>query len=63
MSAKKMTVVDVRSREEYASGHVVDSLNIPLNELPANIDKLKAIDGDIVLCCASGCLLYTSRCV
>lgn len=54
MSAKKMTVVDVRSREEYASGHVVDSLNIPLNELPANIDKLKAIDGDIVLCCASG---------
>lgn len=54
MSAKKMTVVDVRSREEYASGHVVDSLNIPLNELPANIDKLKSIDGDIVLCCASG---------
>ncbi|HLO71707.1 MAG TPA: rhodanese-like domain-containing protein [Flavipsychrobacter sp.] len=54
MSAKKMTVVDVRSREEYASGHVVDSLNIPVNELQNNIEKLKEIEGDIVLCCASG---------
>lgn len=47
-------MVDVRSRDEYASGHVVDSLNIPLNELPANISRLKATDGSIVVCCASG---------
>lgn len=54
MSVKKLTVVDVRSRDEYASGHVVDSLNIPLNELPANINRLKETDGSIVVCCASG---------
>ncbi|OSZ81959.1 hypothetical protein CAP35_01415 [Chitinophagaceae bacterium IBVUCB1] len=49
-----MTVIDVRTREEYAGGHVADSLNIPLNELPGKIDELKAVNGDIVLCCASG---------
>ncbi len=54
MHLTKTTVIDVRSREEYASGHVVDSLNIPLNELPAKIEELKTIDGSIVLCCASG---------
>jgi rhodanese-related sulfurtransferase len=54
MNNKTITVVDVRTPQEYAGGHVVDSLNIPLNELPANIDKLKSIDGSIILCCASG---------
>lgn len=54
MSNKTVTVVDVRSPQEYAGGHVADSLNIPLGELPANIDKLKSIDGTIILCCASG---------
>lgn len=54
MPLTKTTVIDVRSREEYASGHVVDSLNIPLSELPAKIEELKTINGSIVLCCASG---------
>lgn len=54
MTNKNIVVVDVRTPQEYAGGHVADSLNIPLNELPANIDKLKNIDGSILLCCASG---------
>lgn len=49
-----MKVVDVRSRLEYASGHVNGSVNIPVNELAAHLDELKAIDGTILLCCASG---------
>lgn len=28
-------VIDVRSREEYAEGHIPGSTNVPLNELPA----------------------------
>ena len=47
-------VIDVRTREEFQGGHVAGSKNIPLSELEKNIDKIKAMDKPIVLCCASG---------
>ena len=34
-------IIDVRSRGEYASGHVVGSVNIPLNELSSSKNKIK----------------------
>lgn len=46
-------IVDVRTRGEYASGHVKGSINIPLNELSSGIKKLKK-DKPIITCCASG---------
>jgi len=46
-------IVDVRTRGEYASGHIQGSINIPLNELPSQIKKLKK-DSVIITCCASG---------
>lgn len=46
-------IIDVRTRGEYASGHVKGSINIPLNELASNIKKLKK-DKPIITCCASG---------
>lgn len=49
-----IAVVDVRTPMEYSSGHVVGSINIPLNELPHRMDELKGIEKPIVLCCASG---------
>lgn len=48
------TIVDVRTPEEFAGGHVAGSKNIPLHEVQARIDELKNIEGNIVLCCASG---------
>ena len=48
------TIIDVRTPEEFIGGNVVGSKNIPLNELPARVKELKNINGDIVLCCASG---------
>ena len=54
INAANTTIVDVRTREEFAGGHVAGSKNIPLNEVQARIDELKGIDGNIVLCCASG---------
>ena len=30
---KKGTIVDVRTPDEFRGGHVVDSINIPLQEL------------------------------
>lgn len=46
-------VVDVRSREEFTSGHLKGSINIPLPELGRSLNKIKK-DKPVVVCCASG---------
>ena len=46
-------IIDVRSEGEYASGHIKNSINIPVNELSANSKKIKK-DKVIITCCASG---------
>lgn len=52
ISENNYIVLDVRTKEEYASGHVVDSLNIPVDEIDSNIniDKSKTI----LVYCRSG---------
>ena len=47
-------ILDVRSKEEYEIGHVPGSINIPLDKLLHNLDKLKDKMKPIILCCASG---------
>lgn len=51
---KEATIIDVRTPGEFAMGRVEGSINIPLNEVPNRVDEFQAIDGDIILCCASG---------
>ncbi len=47
------TIVDVRSAEEYATGHVPGSINAPLAQLPAGLDRVDRTK-PVVVCCASG---------
>jgi rhodanese-related sulfurtransferase len=48
-------VVDLRSAEAYARGHIVNSRNIPMDELDANMDKLtKDADKPILAVCDAG---------
>jgi rhodanese-related sulfurtransferase len=47
-------IVDVRSNGEYAGGHIRGSLNIPLDQLNNNLNKLKNKSNPIITCCASG---------
>lgn len=47
-------IVDVRSPGEYAGGHIKGSLNIPLDQLSNNLNKLKDQNKTIITCCASG---------
>ncbi len=54
LKENKGTIVDVRSIEEYRGGHVVGSLNIPLQEIPERVEELKALEQPLILCCASG---------
>jgi phage shock protein E len=48
------TVVDVRSRGEFAGGHAKGAVNIPLDQLNANLRRFKSKDQVIITCCASG---------
>ncbi|MCB0476799.1 MAG: rhodanese-like domain-containing protein [Crocinitomicaceae bacterium] len=47
-------IVDVRSKGEYASGHIKGSKNIPLDVLQGQIENLKKENKTIITCCASG---------
>lgn len=48
------TIIDVRTKGEYAGGHIRGSVNIPLDKLVDNLNKLKGKDKAIITCCASG---------
>lgn len=47
-------IVDVRSKSEYSSGHIKGSLNIPLDTLASNLNKIKDKNKPVITCCASG---------
>jgi phage shock protein E len=49
----KATIVDVRSPSEFLGGHVVGSINIPLQEVPKRLAEFKKME-HILICCASG---------
>ncbi len=46
-------LVDVRTPEEFAAGHVKGSVNIPLDQLAQHLDKFKG-KSHIVVFCRSG---------
>ena len=50
---RKASIVDVRTNEEFSNSRVEGSVNIPLNLVPENIQKLKKMQ-PLVLCCAAG---------
>jgi rhodanese-related sulfurtransferase len=50
----KLTIVDVRTVEEFRGGHVAGSFNIPLQEVVARVEEIKALPQPIIFCCASG---------
>ena len=50
----KYTVVDVRTKEEFAGGNVAGSINIPLQEVQGREDEIMALERPVMFCCASG---------
>ena len=50
-----LVVLDVRTPEEFAAGHVPGAKNIPHDQLPARLSELaSAKDKDLVVYCRSG---------
>ena len=47
-------IVDVRTPQEFSSGHVNGSKNIPLNILLSNVEEIKRLGKPIITVCQSG---------
>ena len=47
-------ILDVRSKGEYAGGHIRGSINISIDTLYSNLSKLKDKTKPVITCCASG---------
>lgn len=47
-------LVDVRSPQEFASGHIPGSTNIPLDQIGAKADMLLKKAKPVITCCRSG---------
>lgn len=47
-------ILDVRSKSEYAGGHIKGSINIPVDALTNSLSQLKDKRKTVITCCASG---------
>ncbi|HAA01725.1 MAG TPA: rhodanese-like domain-containing protein [Flavobacteriales bacterium] len=50
----KTVLIDVRTPMEYADQHIEGSLNIPLDTVPEEIDRIRNLNATVVLFCRSG---------
>ncbi|MDC0384171.1 rhodanese-like domain-containing protein [Candidatus Marinimicrobia bacterium] len=47
--------LDVRTESEFLSGHIENSIHIPLQELPTRLDEIEQLkQKDIIVYCRSG---------
>jgi rhodanese-related sulfurtransferase len=50
----KYTIVDVRTRGEFAGGNIAGSINIPLDEVADRSDEIMELEAPVLFCCLSG---------
>lgn len=54
-------ILDVRTPGEFSSGHIKGAVNIQVDQLSHNLDKLKDKNRVIITCCASGMRSASAR--
>lgn len=54
LKSDTVQIIDVRSEAEFSGGHVKNSRNIPVDQVPQFVNEFKALPKPIILCCASG---------
>ena len=47
-------IIDVRTYEEFAGGHIQNSKNIPLQIIESKISDIKKLNKPVIACCRSG---------
>lgn len=53
-TAKNAVIIDVRTYEEFASGHIKNSKNIPLQVIESKINDIKKLNKPVIACCRTG---------
>jgi len=54
-TADAPVILDVRSPEEYAEGHIPGAINVPYDQIPANLDSLESfLSDEVVVYCRTG---------
>ncbi|NOT49776.1 MAG: rhodanese-like domain-containing protein [Chitinophagaceae bacterium] len=51
---KGAIIIDVRTPQEFDGGKVPESINIPVDRIAANAERIKNMKRPIIFCCASG---------
>lgn len=47
---KGAAIIDLRSPREFDEGHIPNSINIPIDRIPINVARIKAMNVPIILC-------------
>lgn len=47
-------VIDVRTAQEFDNGHVPGAINIPVDRLDINVERIRSMNRPVVTCCSSG---------
>ena len=47
-------IIDVRTKDEWDSGHIETSIHIPLDQLKDRVEYIKTLDKPVITCCKSG---------
>ena len=53
-SGADLLLVDVRTADEYAEGHIEGAINVPMNEIMGRLDMLPDLNQNIAIYCGSG---------
>lgn len=54
LETKSGYCIDVRTKEEYRNGHIAGSINVPLDNIPQQINRVLKPNDKIVVYCLSG---------
>ena len=47
-------IIDVRTPHEFDNGKVPGSINIPVDRIPSNVERIRSMKKPVVVCCESG---------
>ena len=51
---RKAYIIDVRTPQEYRMGHIQQAVNIPLDQIKNNADKIRKMDKPVITCGQTG---------
>ena len=58
LKTEKAVLLDVRTKEEYESGHIENSENIPLQQIQKVLDKITDKNTPLFVYCQSGARVF-----